>query len=64
MKFPVLLPLFFALIACSSEPPPALQAPVPADLILTNARVYTLAWPDPLPSGGVAGSAPWDAGYC
>ena len=53
MKIPAVLVLFFSLLACSAKPPPAL-VPVAADLILTNARVYTLAWPDPLPSGELA----------
>jgi len=30
----------------------------PADLVLLNGRVYTLAWADPAPDGGTAGSAP------
>ena len=31
-----------------------------ADLILTNARVYTLAWNEPAPDGTTARGAPYD----
>ena len=40
--------------ACSSPAP----APPPADLILTNARVYTMTWPDPSVEGVPAAGAP------
>lgn len=36
------------------------NAPV-AELILHDARVYTLAWPDPAPGGRPAAGAPWDS---
>ena len=61
-RLALLIPLL-AVFACTSEPPPAQQTPVAADLILTNARVYSLAWPDPLPSGELAGLAPHDPGW-
>src|SRR5262245_46069053 len=31
-----------------------------ADLIVTNASVYTLTWPEPSPDGTPAGGAPFD----
>lgn len=42
--------------ACASEPPPP-----PADLLLVNARAYTMAWADPAPDGTPAAGAPHDA---
>lgn len=44
--------------ACSQKP----AAPA-ADLILTNARVYTLDWPDPAPDGSVDPAAPHAGGW-
>jgi predicted amidohydrolase YtcJ len=44
--------------ACSDTPPPA--AP---DLILTNARVYTLDWPDPDVDGSLDPAAPYADGW-
>lgn len=44
--------------ACAEEP----AAPA-ADLILTNARVYTLAWPDPTPGGRLDATAPHDGAW-
>lgn len=44
--------------ACSSSTP----APTPADLILTNARVYTMTWPDPSVEGVPAPGAPYGDG--
>jgi len=44
--------------ACSETPPPA--AP---DLILTNARVYTLDWPDPGVDGSLDPVAPYADGW-
>lgn len=38
-----------------------LAAARPADLIVTNGRVYTLAWPDPAKDGTPSASAPYDA---
>jgi hypothetical protein len=43
------------LSACAKAP-----AVEPADLIITNGRVYTLAWPDPGPDGTPAPNAPHD----
>lgn len=34
-----------------------------AELILTNARVYTLDWPDPLPDGSISNRAPYRDGW-
>jgi len=45
-------------LACAGEE----SAPPPADLLLTNARVYTLDWPDPDPEGIPAPGAPFEAG--
>lgn len=44
-----------ALLAWGSQP--AAQEP-PADLLLVNGRVYTLAWDDPGPDGRTAANAP------
>ena len=41
--------------ACTSEPPPA------ADLLLVNAQVYSMTWPDPAADGTPAAAAPHDA---
>jgi predicted amidohydrolase YtcJ len=41
---------------------PAHAQTTPADLLLTNGRVYTLAWDDPAPDGTPAASAPRSAG--
>src|SRR5262245_14345996 len=49
-----------ALVLLSSAP--ALAQTTPADLLLTNGRVYTLAWDDPAPDGTPAASAPRSAG--
>jgi predicted amidohydrolase YtcJ len=43
-------------VACGCEP-----SIEPADLLLVNGRVYTLAWDDPAPGGMPAASAPFDA---
>jgi predicted amidohydrolase YtcJ len=50
----LLLLLLVALSGCDSVPNPSGQA----DLLLTNARVYTLAWGDPDPEGNPASDAP------
>jgi hypothetical protein len=42
--------------ACGGEP-----TGEPADLLLLNGRVYTLAWSDPAPDGTPAADAPYDA---
>lgn len=44
--------------ACGSPTP----APTPADLILTNARVYTMTWADPSVEGVPASGAPYAEG--
>ena len=49
---------FFA-IACASAS--CTSAPPPADLLLLNARVYTLAWPAPDGEGRPASGAPHDS---
>jgi predicted amidohydrolase YtcJ len=51
------------LAACSGEAPVASATGSTADLILTNARVYTLDWPDPLPDGTIAAAAPYRDGW-
>ncbi len=59
MRLPRLLGsgvLVSVLGACSTGP----SAP-PADLVLMNARVYTMTWPDPGPDGTPAQGAPHDA---
>lgn len=45
-----------AIAACATAP-----APPPADLLLVNARIYTMAWADPAPDGTPAQGAPHDA---
>jgi predicted amidohydrolase YtcJ len=47
--------LTLGLARCASEP-----ARPPVDLILQNARVYTMTWPDPAPDGAPAAGAPRD----
>jgi predicted amidohydrolase YtcJ len=47
---PLPFPLLLLLAACRPEP---------ADLILENARIYTLAWPDPDREGRPDRAAPW-----
>ena len=51
----VALPLLAVLAACATPAPP------PADLILHNARAYTLAWDDPTTDGSPALGAPHDS---
>lgn len=46
-----------ALVSVSCSPPKG----EPADLILTNARAYTLAWDDPSREGVPAAGAPYDS---
>lgn len=43
-----------SLAACGAEPPPA------ADLLLVNAKTYTMTWPDPAVDGTPATGAPHD----
>jgi predicted amidohydrolase YtcJ len=59
----------FVLAACSPEPSPdvseapaaaAAEAPEGADLILLNARVYSLSWPEPAGDGTLSAQAPHD----
>lgn len=45
--------IIVATIGCESAPPPA-------DLIVTNARVYTFTWDDPQPDGTLAADAPFN----
>lgn len=47
--------LLLTVIACRPAPPPT------ADLVLHNARAYTLAWGDPAGDGTPAAGAPYDA---
>ncbi|MBU6366629.1 MAG: hypothetical protein KJT01_10510, partial [Gemmatimonadetes bacterium] len=49
------LPLLAALAACAGSAEP------PAELILHNARAYTLAWDDPATDGTPAPNAPHDS---
>ena len=59
----MIVTLAFLLAACSEPPSPA-GGEVPApDLVLSNARVYTLDWPDPLPGGELHPSAPYLDGW-
>jgi predicted amidohydrolase YtcJ len=63
------LSLFLTLSACSQEDPaePAevvaaeTSTSAGADLMIVNARVYTLNWPDPLGDGTLSEQAPHDA---
>lgn len=43
----------------AQTPPPAPAPAVVADVVLHNARIYTLAWPDPLGFGAPNKAAPW-----
>lgn len=59
-RLPVILAsLVFS--ACAKEPVTETTADKSADLIFTNARVYTLTWPDPSPEGATDAAAPHDA---
>ncbi len=53
----VLGALFGLTLACAPATPP----PPSADVILVNARVYTMAWPDPALDGTPSGRAPHGA---
>ncbi|MDX1506914.1 MAG: amidohydrolase [Woeseiaceae bacterium] len=55
-----LLWLFSWLFGCSGEAPPE-ATNATADLLLTNAAVYTFAWDEPARDGTLAGNAPRDA---
>lgn len=66
IKLPLLLLTLLLAAACAekdsvqsyaSEADPVLSRT--ADLVLTNARVYSLAWPDPQPDGSISSSAPY-----
>ena len=64
MRYPRLLPLaaaVVALAACAPEPAEVSEANG-ADLILTNARVYTLSWAEPGRDGTPAPGAPRSPG--
>ena len=53
--------VLLGLVGCAADtPPPAVE---PAELILTNARVYTLDWPDPGGEGAPAPAAPYRSGW-
>jgi len=59
-EFPVVI-LLGLLAGCGADQPEPPAPPVQAaDLVLHNARVYTLAWDDPAPDGKLARSAPHD----
>src|SRR5262249_40093185 len=51
--------VLYALLGIAPLPGAALAAPpAPADLLLTDGRVYTLAWDEPAPDGTPAANAP------
>ena len=50
--------LALLLQGCTARPPAE-----PADLVLHNAAVYTLSWPDPAPDGTLNAAAPWRQGW-
>ena len=52
--------VFLTLVAGCAEDPGEVAEAADASLILTNARVYTLAWDEPAPDGGVMPNAPHD----
>ena len=54
MRRSYLIAIAFASASCASAPPPA-------DLLLLNARVYTLVWPAPDGEGRPASGAPHDS---
>jgi predicted amidohydrolase YtcJ len=60
--FRLALLLLFVATGCSRQPGPVAGSG-PADLILGNARVYTLDWPDPLLDGLPAVAAPYQNGW-
>ncbi len=47
----------------SAAPASVPSASAPADVLLVNARVYTLAWGDPAGDGTLAQDAPYDEGW-
>ena len=61
MRGPLALILIITLSSCGRETPGDTQQA--ADLILSNARVYTLDWPDPAVDGTVHANAPWRDGW-
>jgi len=62
MKFPLAAIALIALLGCGREAPQSgAETPASADLILENARVYSLRWPDPSPEGAIDAAAPHDA---
>ena len=52
--------VFLALVASCAEDRGKAARAEDASLILTNARVYTLAWDEPAPDGSVMPNAPHD----
>jgi predicted amidohydrolase YtcJ len=57
----VLIPALLALTACNRAPGP--EGAEAADLVLHNARVYSLDWPDPHTSGQLAPAAPYESAW-
>ncbi len=57
----VLFSTLLLLSACGRDP--ATEPAQPADLILTNARVYSLNWPDPHTDGRIAAAAPYQSAW-
>lgn len=60
MKLVLAIAVSIALCACAAGSTGTGAGPA-ADLILTNARVYTLRWPDPSSEGSIDAAAPHDA---
>jgi len=58
MRYVFILPLIAGLAAGCASPEPELE---PADVLLTNGRVYTLSWGEPAPDGTPAAGAPHSA---
>ena len=56
-RLAAVLTLAATLTACQPATPP----PPPADLVLVNAKVYSMSWPDPGLDGTPAAGAPHDA---
>ena len=55
---PILALVFTAMLSGCGEDPASVTEAGGADLILTNARVYTLNWDDPTNDGTIAANAP------
>ncbi|MEM9058301.1 MAG: hypothetical protein AAGD86_12550, partial [Pseudomonadota bacterium] len=56
-----LVALALSLAGCSDADPTGSNADTAADLIITDARVYTLTWADPAIDGTPSAGAPRDA---